>query len=93
MGTIHKALITTLGVEFVALIVFYNLGNECGSACDPHNILNPFGIIIKTEAMRVCTLQCVYQPHPTFWFALDLLILTVIILVIKRIRVKQVHKS
>ncbi len=66
--------------EVVLSIVFLLLGNPCGSACDPHSLLNPFGYVTpsKDPIAPACHFGCTYTPHPLFYIVADLLILTII---------------
>ena len=57
------------------MILVYSLYTDnCGSACDQHSFLNPFGLGV----IDLCTQQCAKVQHPAFYILGNLLILTLI---------------
>jgi len=77
-------------LELILIIIFLLLGNSCGSACDPHGLLNPFGYVLSSGESTECIAVCAYTPYPLFYIVVDLLILTIVIysfrLIIKLMR-------
>ncbi len=75
----YFALIGFLVIEILIIAFTLVFGNNCGSACDPHSIFNPFGIEEPTNSFKLCTMNCVWHPHTFFHTTFDIFILTLII--------------
>ena len=73
-------LIWIILIEIIGVILFSFLTNSCGSACDTHSFLNPFGI--NNDKNKACIAMCVEKPYPIFFWISDLLILTIVIYII-----------
>lgn len=79
MKKINLIFIAAFIVELIVILVsYYYLANKCGSACDLHSFLNPFGI----GQPGFCIQICAYVPHPLFYIFSDLLIITIVIYLI-----------
>ena len=68
--------------EMGFIMLFLILGDKCGSACDPHSILNPFGKENVDKLLYSCPAVCKYTPHPLFYIFADLFIATAVIYLI-----------
>lgn len=79
MKKIHLIFIGFLSVEILIIALTLLLFRDnCGSACDPHSIFNPFGIVEKTNHFKSCIELCVRRPHVFFYITFDIFLLTVI---------------
>ncbi len=68
-------LITILGFWALLSVVLFRDGESCGSPCDLHTFLNPFGL---GDGPGACITMCVYNPNPLFYPVVDLLIITLV---------------
>jgi hypothetical protein len=68
---VHIIFVLAILIEIIlAYILYFSLGNPCGSPCDPYDFFNPFG---HESGQDVCFTVCVYTPHPYFYMTIDLL--------------------
>ena len=70
----NKIFLSIIGVELLLTIYFF-LDRRWWSMCDPHSLLNPFGI---TQSVEKCWLMVVQVPNPLFYITVDILIVSVI---------------
>jgi hypothetical protein len=88
MKRINLAFLIIIGIELIFVIFFYLFAIPCGSTCDTHSFLNPFGK--SSDGLKLCPLMCVRKPSPLFYPFADLLIITVAIyiafLLLRRIK-------
>jgi hypothetical protein len=59
-----------------ATAALYYFGNKCGSVCDRHSFINPFGMGANEE---MCAQVCYYMPQPLFWIAADLTVILIVV--------------
>lgn len=73
-----KIFISLLAAEILAIILQATaFADLCGSPCNLARFFNPFGT--ATLKCAYMTPQvCVRTPHPSFYFTVDLLVLTLI---------------
>lgn len=91
---IEKIILLIFLLEGILLIVFaLFFKNPCGSPCDTHSLLNPFG----EGSPELCAQVCVPAHHPWFYPTADALIVKIVIyiiyLVIKLIRIEKLKKK
>ncbi|MDD5022918.1 MAG: hypothetical protein PHU63_01995 [Candidatus ainarchaeum sp.] len=73
---IDKVILILLIIGALFTILAYFGGNSCGSACDNHSFLNPFGI---GETPESCITLCVYTPNPYFYILFDMTVILAIV--------------
>jgi len=78
-------------IESVITFVLGSIKLPCGSPCDPHSFLNPFGI--TDRARQFCITVCAEDnPLPLFYIAFDITVITIVIylvfIIIKKVRNK-----
>ncbi len=84
-------IVPILFIESVITFILGSIKESCGSPCDPHSFLNPFGI--TDRARQFCITVCAEDnPLPFFYLAFDITVLTLVIYVIFRI-IKAIRKS
>jgi len=77
MTKINKISLGLLSLESIILAVLYFFfQNPCGSPCDTHSLLNPFGIMPKPP--EICAPFCAQTLHPLTYLITDLLIITMV---------------
>jgi len=77
----HIIFISIILIEIILVLIFYfPLGNSCGSACDSHSLLNPFGY--SSEETGACIMVCAYTPHFVFYIITDLFVVTLALYIV-----------
>lgn len=77
MAKIKKIFLLAIASEILFAVILYFSGSSCGSACDHHSLLNPFGWKLSS-GFDACIQMCVYTPNPWFYLVSDLAIVTII---------------
>ncbi len=78
-------------IESAITFVLWNLKLDCGSPCDRHSYLNPFGIV--NQSGYGCAAVCAKNtPFPLFYLAFDITVITLVIYLVYRI-IKAIRKS
>jgi hypothetical protein len=82
----NKYIVSILFLELIILAFLYLfMQNPCGSSCDNHSIINPFGF----GEIEQCISVCVQTQHPLFYIISDLLVLTLLLLLILKINERR----
>jgi hypothetical protein len=78
-------------IESVITFVLGSIKLPCGSPCDPHSFLNPFGI--SDRVGQYCITVCAEDnPLPLFYLAFDITVITIVVYVVYRI-IKAIRKG
>lgn len=86
----NSVFLSLLGIEITLFLFFFLYQDNCGSACDTHSFLHPFGYTDLNNPFTICPAACTKIPYPPFYIITDLLIFTAILysifLIAKRLK-------
>lgn len=75
---VHFIFITLITVEALIVIFSFLFLSDCGSPCDTHSILDPFGKKLPTTGTP-CLTVCIWRPGRFFYPPLNILLLTIFV--------------
>ena len=94
MKKLDKIFLGLIVLEILILIPSLLIKNPCGSPCDTHSLIDPFGWdYSRAELYGGCAAVCVETFYPITYQISDILILTILIYLIVLIKNIIVRRS